>query len=67
MQEQEHQTLIVLPSPMLYGPPEQYNFLPSYAIGRRYLPYSSPPPSIRASSNQQMTRKTPIPLLVPWV
>ena len=24
-----------------------------------------PPPSIRASSNQQMTRKTPIPLLVP--
>ena len=35
----------------------------SYAIGRRYLPYSSPPPGIRASSNQQMTRKTPIPLL----
>ena len=26
-----------------------------------------PPPSIHASSNQQMTHKTLIPLLVPWV
>ena len=41
--------------------------LPSYPIGRRYLPYSFPPPSIRGSSNQQMTHKTPVPLLVPWV
>ena len=40
--------------------------LPSYSTGRKYLPYSPrPPPSIRASSNQQMTRKTPIPLLYP--
>ena len=41
--------------------------LPSYPMGRRYLPYSSPDPqpSIHASSNEQMTRKTPIPLLVP--
>ena len=39
--------------------------LPSYPIGRRYLPYSSPPPSISASSNQQMTHKTPTPLLYP--
>ena len=40
--------------------------LPSYPIGRRYLSYSSPP-SIHASSSQQMTCKTPIPFLVPWV
>ena len=36
--------------------------LPSYSTGRKYLPYSPrPPPSIRASSNQQMTHKTPNP------
>ena len=40
--------------------------LPSCPTGRRYLPYSStPPPSICASSNQQVTRKTPVSLLVP--
>ena len=40
--------------------------LPSYPTGRRHLPYSSPP-SIRASSNQQTTCKTPVPRLVPWL
>ena len=38
----------------------------SCPTGRRYLPYSSPP-SIPAPSNQQMTHKTPVPLLVPWL
>ena len=38
----------------------------SYPTGRRYFPYSSPP-SIPASSNQQVTRRTSVPLLIPWL
>ena len=43
--------------------------LPSYPRGKRYLSYSPPQPliSICASSNLQITCKTPIPLLVPWL
>ena len=41
--------------------------LPSYPIGRRHLPSSSPQPSICDSSSQQMTHKTPIPPLALWV
>ena len=40
--------------------------LPSYPIGRRYLPYSSPTQytSLIQSANDP---QDPIPLLVPWV
>ena len=46
--------------------------LPSYPIGRRYLPYSflhqyTWMEVLYASSNQQMAHKTPVPLFVPWV
>ena len=49
------------------GPPEQYNLSPLLPHREKVFALLFPPPSIRASSNQQMTRKAPIPLLVPWV
>ena len=77
MQERKNQTLIFLPSH-----PQCCNYnefqvlltsttcLPSFPIWGEgiclTLP-TPPPPNIPTLSNQQMTRKTPIPLLTPWV
>ena len=44
---------------------EQYNLSPLLPYKEEVFALLSPQPSTRASSNQQMTRKTP--LLVPWV
>ena len=41
--------------------------LSSYPTKWEGICLTLPPPSIRASSNQQMTHKSPIPLLAPWV
>ena len=39
----------------------------SYTIQGEGICLTLPQPRIRASSNQQMTRKAPIPLLGPWL
>ena len=51
---QEYWSGVPLPSPLL--PHREKVFVLLF-----------PSPNIRASSNQQMTRKTPIPLRVPWL
>ena len=66
MQEWKNQTLIVLPSPHCNYYWNSIICLPSYPIGRRYLPYSSPTQYmclIQSANDPQ----DPIPLLVPWV
>ena len=70
MQGQKNQALIVLPFPCcnyswISGPPEQYNLSP--LLTHTGLLPLLPAPSIHASSNQQITHKTPSPLPEPWV
>ena len=72
MQGQKNQALIVLPFPCcnyswISGPPEQYNLSPLLPHREKVFALLFPLPSIHASSNQQMTHKTPISLLVPWL
>ena len=71
MQEQKHQTLIVCPAPCcnyewISGPPEQYDLSPLLPHREKLFALLSSTP-ICASSYQQMTHKTPILLLVPWL
>ena len=48
-------------------PPEQYNLSPLLPHREKFFALLFPTPSMHASFNQQMTCKTPIPLLVPWL
>ena len=52
---------------LISGSPEQYNLSPLLCHREKVLALLSPTPSTCASSNQQMTHKTPNPLLVPWL
>ena len=72
MQEQKTRPLSSFPPPCCNcswtsGLQSSVTCLSSYPIERGYLPYSPPahPPSICASSHQQMTRKTPSHALHP--
>ena len=49
------------------GPPEQYNLSPLLLHMEKVFASIFSPPSICASSNQQMTCKTPTLLLLRWV
>ena len=72
MKERKTRPLSSFPSPCcnywwIPGPPEQYNLSPLLPQKEKVFALIFPLPRICASSNQQMTSKTPIPLLVPWV
>ena len=70
MQDWKIRPLSSFPTPCcnyyrISGPPEQYNLSPLLPHREKIFALLSPsPPSICTSSNQQMTCKTPIPLLV---
>ena len=68
MQEQKSQILIILPSPVNgFQVLLSSTTCPPQPQRKKVFALLFTPSSISASSNQQMTHKSPIPLLVPWV